>query len=406
MVIQAYEEIGENVKRRIDSEPDQFIAEADVSELVEYYFSMDHFLPLQIDRKKGEKSEIKKGFSIPADIKKEEFFPEGKNPFGTLQLFIHIPIMENPSLNGLRQFKPSTIPASEIKWNEDEICICVNVRGYKFEKSDDQVVEEVTEKKKLFYEWIALINHQIEYQNERLRSDIRDWIEIRKQEIKSDLRRNDALIKKINIPLLKKTDQVITKVKLDKSPLIKRLRPNPTEKEEYVLDHKKMLDIVHVLDQQGRQFEKTPKSYKSLQEEDLRNVLLVNLNSVFEGKATGETFLRKGKTDIYLNIDKGNILVCECKIWSGMKLYCKAISQLISYLTWRNNYGIIISFCKQKNLTTILSKAKAAIQSHSSFKDTLEIPNKSHFITNHCTSSDQRKLVEIHHLFYDLYAGS
>jgi len=56
MVIQAYEEIGENVKRRIDSEPDQFIAEADVSELVEYYFSMDHFLPLQIDRKKGEKT--------------------------------------------------------------------------------------------------------------------------------------------------------------------------------------------------------------------------------------------------------------------------------------------------------------------------------------------------------------
>lgn len=39
-------------------------------------------------------------------------------------------------------------------------------------------------------------------------------------------------------------------------------------------------------------------------EEALRDVLLVSLNSIFEGKATGETFSKRGKTDIYLNINK------------------------------------------------------------------------------------------------------
>ena len=44
---------------------------------------------------------------------------------------------------------------------------------------------------------------------------------------------------------------------------------------------------------------------------------MVVLNAIFSGKATGETFSNKGKTDIYLNIEKGNILVFECKIWGG-----------------------------------------------------------------------------------------
>ena len=75
--------------------------------------------------------------------------------------------------------------------------------------------------------------------------------------------------------------------------LLKKVKPNPSLPEEYVLDRSKVLDVISIIDNQGRQFEKTPKTYKDFGEEDLRNVILVSLNSLFEGKATGETFSHK-----------------------------------------------------------------------------------------------------------------
>ena len=79
------------------------------------------------------------------------------------------------------------------------------------------------------------------------------------------------------------------------------------------MDREKVIDIIKLIDNQCLQFEKTPKTYNKFDEPNLRDLILANLNSVFEGKATGETFNSNGKTDIYLNIDKGNILVAECK---------------------------------------------------------------------------------------------
>ncbi|MCP3927890.1 MAG: hypothetical protein GY705_02180, partial [Bacteroidetes bacterium] len=44
----------------------------------------------------------------------------------------------------------------------------------------------------------------------------------------------------------------------------------PTLPEEYVLDERKLSDILEVLDGQARTFEKTPQSLSSLGEEALR----------------------------------------------------------------------------------------------------------------------------------------
>jgi len=142
-----------------------------------------------------------------------------------------------------------------------------------------------------------------------------------------------------------------------------------------------------------------------LGEEDLRNILLVSLNSLFAGKATGETFLNKGKTDIYLNIDKGNILVCECKIWDGKSLYHKTIDQLLNNLTWRNNFGIMITFVKVKNFSNILGQIKEIITQHPSYKTGIQQISDTHFLSHHKLTQDEFKNVEINHLFYNLYCS-
>ena len=45
-------------------------------------------------------------------------------------------------------------------------------------------------------------------------------------------------------------------------------------------------------------FEESPKTCSKLNEEDLRNLLLANLNGHYEGDASGETFRNTGRTDI------------------------------------------------------------------------------------------------------------
>jgi len=181
------------------------------------------------------------------------------------------------------------------------------------------------------------------------------------------------------------------------------VRPTPTIPEDYHIDRSKVMDIIQIIDNQGRQFEKTPKTYQNSEEEDLRNVLLVGLNTVFEGKATGETFSNKGKSDIYLNINKGNILVSECKIWAGKQLYINTIDQLLGYLTWRTNYGIMITFARNKDFTKILTEAHQAIQQNPSYKNGFHKISDTHFISHHSLPTDSMKNVEIPHLFYNLY---
>ena len=212
-----------------------------------------------------------------------------------------------------------------------------------------------------------------------------------------------SLTQAISIPLKKKQCSGAQAVRVAHSPLVQRVRPKPRLPEEYVLDEVRVNDIISLLDNQARSFEQTPKALEALGEENLRDLILANLNSVFEGGATGETFSKKGKTDIYLKITKGNILICECKIWDGKGVYDKTIDQLRGYLTWRHNYGIMITFVRNKDFTRALRESEAAIQVNSSYLNGFRRVGDTYFVSNHKVD-DNEKVVKIHHLFYHLYA--
>lgn len=64
------------------------------------------------------------------------------------------------------------------------------------------------------------------------------------------------------------------------------------------------------------------------------------------GSATGETFNKKGKTDILLRHAGNNAFVGECKFWKGEKSFLSTIDQLLGYLTWRDSKTAVIMFVK------------------------------------------------------------
>ena len=84
-----------------------------------------------------------------------------------------------------------------------------------------------------------------------------------------------------------------------------------------------------------------------MKEEQIRDLILVNLNGHYEGNATGETFNGLGKTDILIRASGRNVFVAECKFWSGSKAMHAAINQILGYLTWRDTKAALLVFSKE-----------------------------------------------------------
>ncbi len=398
----AYNDITKKVKGKIESEKESVLIGNELNELIDYYFSLDNFSPIELDKNIPEEGLVERGFHIPEEMFTPKDFFEENHDFTTEEILVRIPIKDNCSYAGLQQFCSPIGNDAAIRLRESYIGITVQIKGVNFSKDNNTVSKEILTKKQVVYDWVDSLNQQIINLNQHLRSDIQRFLENRISTIQATEKRYQDLSEIINTPLTKKTDAVVTKIKLDKSPLVRRIKPMPSHHEVYILDRNKVLDIIHVIDNQGYQFEKTPNTYLTLGEEQLRNILLVNLNTIFEGKAVGEAFSHRGKTDIFLHIVKGNILVAECKIWSGKKDYLQAISQVLSYLTWRNSFAILITFCRGKNMSRIIAEAGRHCKEHSTFLEGPKKMSSSHFFTTHHFPNDRNKTIEIHHVFYDL----
>ncbi|MFG1770778.1 hypothetical protein ACGFIX_14495 [Nocardia salmonicida] len=124
--------------------------------------------------------------------------------------------------------------------------------------------------------------------------------------------------------------------------------------------------IVHL----RNSLERYPSQTSGRGEEQLRDLLLITLNAVFRGNASGEALNRVGKTDILIRADDRNILIAECKLFdpknkqSVKTALTNAIDQLLSYLSWRDQHCALVLFIRGGNVASILQQSIEAIQKH------------------------------------------
>jgi hypothetical protein len=401
-----YAQLTKEIKSEIHSEKDLYIANTDINELVNYFCVHRILTPIEIDPSRTESAQFVEGVDTrpDKDLQKLKALIEKKTVLEIETLTIEIPIKASPSNSKVCRIFATIDSEASIKLEEDIISIKIITKEQSSKKTPEEIEEEKNQKKNIVLGWLKIQQQHLAGLNQHLLTDIKHYIGQRKERINATQKRHEEIIHTIKIPLKQKEDTLLTKIRLDNTPLVQRVRPKIDAKEEYVLDRQKVLDIIHVMDNQGRQFEKTPYSYQKLGEDDLRNILLVNLNSIFEGKAAGEAFSNKGKTDIMLTIDKGNILIIECKIWKGSKKHHDAVTQLISYLTWRQNYGIIINFCRNKDMSKMIQTVSKEINTHPTFITNGKENHETHFSTIHQSPGDSQKQIEVHHIFYNLYA--
>ena len=355
------EQILPNVRGEILRESEEQIIGSDIEELKEYFYDKHAIQSIEEDSKLEPSYEVVDYLKdIPAHQREHFYAQEGElKDFECQKVIVEIPIVPNGHIKTLSGLRGNTFSLSysdnSFQWNIGKISATIETKGYGFQHDENQIAREVEQALGRMRQTIKFKNDAIKSENSNLLTVIDRTIRDRLSKISENKEKLSALTTKISIPLKKKPGVRAQAIKLSEKPILRRIKPKPSLPEELVLDESRVKDIITFLDGHAKSFENAPSAVKSLGEENLRDLLLGNLNSVFQGDATGETFSKKGKTDIYLKISKGNILICECKIWGGKALYEKTINQLRGYLTWRHNHGIIITFVRLKGFSPHIS---------------------------------------------------
>lgn len=209
---------------------------------------------------------------------------------------------------------------------------------------------------------------QVKAFNNRLPSEAKQVFSSRKTQI---LQKND-LLASLGVPIRAKSEvpdtfsvpakKVKPRISINK-PIVNEAGYTP----EPTLDEDVYNSILQIIYDVGKEFERLPSTYASKSEEQLRDHFLLILEPNFEGTATGETFNKKGKTDILLRHEGSNIFIAECKFWKGEKAYLETIDQLLGYLTWRDSKAAVILFVKNKGFTNVLDTVENSTSKHNNF---------------------------------------
>jgi hypothetical protein len=398
----------EKVKQEILQESDAQILGSDIDDLANFYHARHAITPLEFDPAEISFEPKKELRTVSADRREFDYGYEGDIDWEYETVSISIPIQPNRNLDLIKKLNSGSVYMDgfdeDLVYSQSQISYSFDTKWYGGHMDENRVATEIDTKSERLIQTLTEKDKNIKFENNNFLQSIKIAIQERKTKLSADKEKFNSLIQKVKIPLKQKSSTTVTKISVDVKKFIHTIKPAPKRPEEYSLEESILISILDYVDNQCKSFERTPASYKQLGEEQLRDIILSALNGIFEGNATGETFVKKGKTDIHLKIDKGEILIFECKIWGGEKLYLETIDQLIGYVTWRENYGVIVMFCKNKDFSKILTQIPEIIQKHPRYIRGYKKLGDSHFVSEHSLPEDGGKIIKIHHLIYNLYS--
>ena len=149
-------------------------------------------------------------------------------------------------------------------------------------------------------------------------------------------------------------------------------------------------DILNAIESVNTFVQRLPGTFENMPEESLRDILLTVLNNQF-GPASGETFSRRGKTDILIPYDgdTGAVFIAECKWWKGPAAFRKAIDQILGYLTWRDTHAALIVFVRAGSPAAVEEKAVAELEAHGGYKRTFDSHGRRLYTVANATDPDR-----------------
>lgn len=198
--------------------------------------------------------------------------------------------------------------------------------------------------------------------NSRLEGLVTTAIKERKDRLLADA----GMLAAIGLPLRKREGMPVTYAVPVKRRVakIEQIKVEGAFKPEPMLSQSDYEEILRIMRNMALVMERSPRAFVDMGEEMLRWHFLVQLNGVYEGQATGETFNFQGKTDVLIRVDGKNVFIAECKFWKGEKTFLETIDQLLGYLSWRDTKAAIAVFNRNAGFSDVLAKIAEATPKH------------------------------------------
>lgn len=359
------DELFDKKKRDITAEiysyDPEYILNLNQTEFTNYLYQKHSIVPLSAQE---EQIGISKLEDIDVDVStdRSRFITDRSRPIyvkGT-RITVTIPFEGDTTL---LSYQPSTSlwspPEAQTKGNEILLTLeSLNESPDQIKSRCDGAIADI----KQYFEWIRT---DIEKYQRNLEAHIQSEINSRMEKIKKD----KGLIERLGLPLIRRDEAQL----VIKPPEIRRRIPfTPPSKiiaaPEPAIDLDEFEHILNIINRMILVMERSPKTFSKLEEESLRDFILVILNEYYEGQATGETFNAEGKTDILIRINNKNVFIAECKFWHGKAEFLRAIDQLLGYLSWRDTKTALIIFNKNRDFTNVINTIKETVKAHPNYK--------------------------------------
>ncbi|MBE9100761.1 hypothetical protein [Vacuolonema iberomarrocanum] len=345
----------------IKDQSDDYILNVNKAEYIEHLVSKYSIHPLEIHPDQLSVSVEER--MIPAESHPSLYHVDRGQSYPKDVYTFHLPFSGDPQLLKVRASN-YIISAPHIKIAGQDIqfeIINFNKDAESIRREADRIVGQLTSQNQYLTNDLASFNSS-------LSSQLNQLFESRREQL---LKKHD-LISALGVPIRRASGTPSTfSVPLKRTPIIPN-KPKPKVKTkgfkpDPAIDAAIYHQILTITHDVGKQFERLPSTYAGKEEEHLRDHMLLFLEPNFKGSATGETFNKKGKTDILLRYEGSNVFIAELKYWHGKKAYLETITQLLSYLTWRDSKAAVILFVSNKDFTAVLGTLREATSQHTNY---------------------------------------
>ncbi len=357
----------------INSQTDNYILNVNKAEYIAHLVTKYTISPIEIHSDQLSVSTEER--MIPAEMHPRSYYVhEGTSYLKDVYIF-HLPFTGQTDLLKVRaRTFGMSVPRIVIKGHEITFeLINFNIDAQSMRREADTTISQLVSQNSYLTRDLTEFNNTIE-QIANQAFDTR----------KLQLLKKSNMLSALGVPVRKSTNTPATfAIPAKRTPVI-QITPQPTVsdkgyKPEPALDDSIYQQILKITNDVGKQFERLPSTYVGKEEEHLRDHFLLILEPNFEGSATGETFNKKGKTDILLRHEGSNVFIAELKYWHGKKAYLETITQLLSYLTWRDSKAAVIVFVSNKEFSPVLKTIATETKEHLNYLGTVTTPQPGWF---------------------------
>lgn len=409
----SFRAISDSIRDEINKLTNAEICNTDLGDLAEYYVAKYQIEEIQLF-----KENITKELTETKIQRYNQFYRSGYSEFGSqyhmidgYKITFTIPFDGDKDLLDLRPstFYMQSFPVDRViaPTDDDYGKIIFSLEYAKSELQRRENSNEIVQKGfqqeiDTYFKTIETINKEVKNYNNGLPNIVEKYLETRLQKANDylEMRERLELPLKINANAPNTKPIVLKKAKKKKEVSF----PNRKEPEKnYEISDTHYENIKSIISLACISMEKTARTFNKLLEEELRDVILSNLNSHYQGTASGETFNKIGKTDIYIPFENKAAYIAECKVWHGSKKFSEAIDQLCGYTTWRETKTSLIIFNKEnKDFGALLDSIDTVLKTMERCKSIIRLEHNQWqgVFSKELTSKDT---LTINVMLYDLY---